>query len=118
MQAQFGASIETDVDSLEVSVDESIPLAMIVNELVTNGFKHGCRGASGEVRLRLLNGPEAILLKVSDSGPGLPPGFDPARTSGSLGMKLIIRLVRQLKGTLSVASGEPGARFTVRLPHG
>jgi two-component sensor histidine kinase len=51
---------------------------------------------------------------VSDDGPGLPAGFDPAKTKG-LGMKIIASLVKQIGGELKIAPAETGhgARFTV-----
>jgi Cyclic nucleotide-binding domain len=46
-------------------------------------------------------------LSVSDDGPGLPKGFDPARSKG-LGMKIIATLVKQIGGALLIAPGEEG----------
>jgi two-component sensor histidine kinase len=52
-------------------------------------------------------------LSVSDDGPGLPEGFDPARSTG-LGMKIIATLVKQIGGALQIAPGDEGhgTRFT------
>jgi two-component sensor histidine kinase len=53
-------------------------------------------------------------ISVSDSGPGLPPGFDPTKSKG-LGMKIVVSLVHQIAGALRITSGPDGhgASFVV-----
>jgi two-component sensor histidine kinase len=113
LSAQFDAPIGAHIDSIAVSVDESIPLAMIVNELVTNAIKHG-RHPNGRaqvyVTLKRLGGGEDWELQVRDRGPGI----DPASVSGrSLGMRMIKSLAVQLGGQLEVASTAQGSTFRV-----
>jgi two-component sensor histidine kinase len=97
---------EIDIPSLFAT-----PLGFIVNELIVNSAKY----ARSNIRVRLETTPATgHSLSVTDDGPGLPPGFDPAKSKG-LGMKIIATLVKQIDGTLHIASGESGhgARFTV-----
>ena len=89
----------------------AIPLGFIVNELITNSAKH----AQSNITVRLEATPTiGHSLSVSDDGPGLPEGFDPA-TSKGLGMKIIGSLVKQIGGELQIAPGVNGrgASFTV-----
>jgi two-component system, sensor histidine kinase PdtaS len=53
-------------------------------------------------------------LSVSNEGPILPEGFDPADSKG-LGMKLIRSFVKQIGGELRTDPGDnnQGTRFTV-----
>ena len=97
----------------------AVPLGLLVNELVTNAYKHAyAEGEGGEIRIT----GEALddgryRLEVSDSGRGLPENFDVNRSSGSsLGMRVITSLSRQLEGELLAGSAEPGARFTLVFP--
>jgi hypothetical protein len=55
-------------------------------------------------------------IDASDDGPGLPEGFDPARSKG-LGMKIIATLVKQIGRALQIAPGDEGrgTRFTVKF---
>jgi two-component sensor histidine kinase len=54
-------------------------------------------------------------LRVADAGPGLPPGFD-LRSRERLGLVLVQRLVGQLRGSLTVDGGGPGAAFVLEVP--
>jgi two-component sensor histidine kinase len=85
-----------------------------MTELVTNSFKYAMPD-EGENRLRLRMHPRErgreekrrIVFEVEDSGPGLPPGFEPL-SKGSLGWSLISSLSSQLGGELSWQSPRPG----------
>jgi PAS domain S-box-containing protein len=110
--------LSRELHSVTVPTEEAVPLMLITNELVTNAFKHACHNGEGQVAVRL--GPvdqgRRLRLEVADRGPGLPEGFDPARATRGLGMRLITGFVRQLRGTLDAASAEPGTRFLLEVP--
>ena len=113
--AQVGAvRLELDLASVEVGMDQATACGLLVNELISNGLKHGFPdGRQGELRVELhaLEGGAGLRLRVSDSGVGLPPDFD-ARRSRSLGLQLVADLAGQIGGTLSIESG-PGAAFAI-----
>ena len=70
---------------IHVDADRAIPIALIVNELITNAAKHTFpEGPSpGGIAVRLTERTDAsILLTVSDKGPGLPADFDIAKSKG------------------------------------
>ncbi len=104
-----------DVDPISVNMDLATPCGLLVNELISNCFKHGFEGGqAGEVRIELKHVPNSglIRLRVSDTGVGLPDDFD-ARRSTSLGLHLVSDLARQMGGQLDVG---PGATFEVVFP--
>lgn len=107
-----------EAESIKVHVGKAIPIALILNELVTNAFKHGYEiEDAGEVRVRLTcTASHEIRLEVRDFGRGLPDGFDLKDVQTSLGMKVIAALARQLKGRLDVGNAGPGACFLLTLP--
>jgi two-component sensor histidine kinase len=74
-------------------------------------------GGAGEVRVTL-SVPEATLLRlgIADQGVGLPEGFDLAGHSGSLGMRLIANLTRQLGADIKATLGNPGTVFSISTP--
>jgi len=113
----FSAMTSSDraivVEGIEVNLPTAtgIPLGFIINELITNGAKYG----KGRITARLEANPgRGYALSVSNEGPGLPEGFDPAACKG-LGMKLIRSLVAGIGGELRIGRGDQdqGTRFTV-----
>jgi two-component system, sensor histidine kinase PdtaS len=106
-----GHVIVVDGADFEIPTALGIPLGFIVNELITNCAKY----AKGNIAVRLeTTSPASHSLSVSDDGPGLPSGFDPA-TSKGLGMKIVLSLVKQIGGELRILPGDDGrgARFMV-----
>jgi two-component sensor histidine kinase len=110
-----GTSPEQDigVEGIEITLPSVIGtrLGFIVSELITNAVKYG----GGRISVRLETAPgTGYALTVSNDGPGLPEGFDPAGGSG-LGMKIVRSLVAQIGGELRFgrSEGNQGARFTI-----
>jgi two-component sensor histidine kinase len=87
-----------------VPLSVAVPLGMIVNEMVTNSFKHAFVGRGGtiEVSLTVERTSRSGRLMVADDGIGLEPG---ARRGS--GMNLVEALVEQIGGTLE-RSAAPG----------
>jgi predicted ATPase/two-component sensor histidine kinase len=110
--------LRATVADLHLDIDKAVSCGLIVNELVSNAFKHGFEGRQlGQVEV-LLEQPEPgqARLTVRDDGVGLgPAGALPMRHAGSLGMQLVEDLVHQLRGEIETASGKD-TRFTVRFP--
>ena len=102
--------------SATLGADIVIPLGLIVNELVTNAFKHGGEdGAPLTVNVAFSHNEKEMRLIVQDDGKGLPEWFDPRQSKG-LGMRLVQGLVTQLSAKLDFEVMHPGTRFTVTVP--
>lgn len=104
--------VSLDISVTQLPVDKAIPCGLIINELLTNAFKHAFPdGRPGQVSVALHRSPEGPLeLTVADDGVGMPSG----PPVDSLGMHLVETLVAQLGGTVSTTSA-PGARHIVRF---
>ena len=101
-----------DVDAVQVSMEQATPCGLLMNELISNSFKHGFpQGQAGEVRVALHYLPDGqqVRLTVGDTGVGLPADFE-TRRSKSLGLQLVTDLARQLGGQLIMG---PGTLFEV-----
>jgi two-component system, sensor histidine kinase PdtaS len=101
------------VEGIEIKLPTAtgIPLAFIVNELITNAAKHG----KGRIAVRLDPNPgKGYALSVCNDGPALPEGFDPAACKG-LGMRIIRSFVERIGGELRIGRGDKnqGAQFAV-----
>lgn len=111
--AAWPSEARLTVDSVDVALDNDIavPLALILNELLSNALKHGLKFGRGTVEVGLDEGEGELVLRVSDSGPGFAPGTEELRSSG---LNIVRGLCRQIGGALAVSEG-PGARCTVRF---
>jgi len=111
-------TLEVEADPAEFPTDRAIPLALIVNELVTNAFKYAYPpGSDGTIRVTFTHRENGgYVLVVSDQGAGLKPGFQPSQ--GGLGMTIVTSLCLQLGATLyfGPTTEAGGARFAVSLP--
>lgn len=97
---------EVHVDDIRFEIDTAVPCALIVNELITNAYKHACKGKTDcTVYVSLSKEGSFFKLVVSDNGPGLPPGFD-MKKARSLGISLIKGLTDQLKGSIEIQQNE------------
>jgi PAS domain S-box-containing protein len=95
-------NIDCEADSIQLSNDAAVPLALIVNELLTNAVKHGLRGRDkGTIRVRLTRENDSFLFYVEDDGPGFHLQSVQRRSSG---LALVQGLARQLRGEFEVTS--------------
>ena len=105
-----GWSLIVDAGSLTVANDIAVPLALIVNELLTNAIQH----SEGEsVQIAISDHPEGFSVSVSDPG----PGPDPTHSEAGLGSRLVDALVRQINATIAKGILAAGYTVTVTVPH-
>ena len=92
--------------------DTAVPLGLILNELITNSYKHAFgNNTSPEITLTIEKSTQ-YCLSYSDNGDGLPVDYN-FDTCTTLGLKLVNGLVRQIRGRL-VYAYQPGAStFTI-----
>lgn len=116
-QSTSGNTVAVSADPCVIDADRAIQVALLVNELVTNAFKHAYPGLSGAVSVGAHSVGDDIWLEVADKGQGLPPDFSFGENHAkSLGMKIIRALVQQLKAELRIENQKVGTRFLIRMP--
>jgi PAS domain S-box-containing protein len=116
-QSSTGSDVEVCVNIAPVTfnIETATPCGLIINELVTNGFKHAFTdGRSGKITISLTRQDSEYQLMVRDDGVGFAPDLD-WRNSPSLGLRLVRILARQLDATLTQTSGEMGTCFCLIL---
>jgi PAS domain S-box-containing protein len=107
-----------------LNMDTAIPLGIIVNELVSNSFKHAFPGRDkGEIRIKLCREAKReckcndcksnLVLSVSDNGIGIPQNLD-IEDLDSLGLQLVTSLIDQLDGKFELKRNN-GTEFIIRL---
>ncbi|MEP6621908.1 MAG: PAS domain S-box protein [bacterium] len=109
--------MHTEVQAINMSIDLAVPCGLILNELVSNALKHAFpNDGTGNVRVTVELRGDECLLTVADDGVGLPLDLN-VDTQGSLGLRLIRSLVRQIRGTFELVPQQSGttARLTFAL---
>lgn len=102
--------INLDVPSILLDVDTTLPVGLIINELVSNAFKYAYTDIEKPILdLKLLQEKNQYILSIKDNGMGLPLGFDMDEAK-SFGLKLVKLLTKQLNGNL-IVKNDNGLEF-------
>jgi two-component sensor histidine kinase len=108
---------ETDIDpDLMLDLHTMVPLGLLLNELITNSFKHAFQGRpAGRIMLSIHRvDAKHFDLRYQDDGVGIP--LDKQEADGStLGVSLIESLVEQLNGRMTVEGGSNGTQYHIRF---
>ena len=105
--------IELNVVDVTLNVGTSIPLGLVINEIVTNSLKHGIKDPKGKIYIKMLdlnNGQ--FQLSIGDDGIGLPKNIDVEETE-TLGLQLVSSLVEQLDGQLTLDATLKGTHYVL-----
>ncbi len=115
--AEHSGELSVDVEAapVQTNLDKGVTLGLMVNELVTNSIKHGSPpGSALSITVKLTVSDANFVIDVSDTGRGLPEGFQPHQAN-SLGIQLLQALTGQHGGTLAVVD-HATAHFRVTIP--
>lgn len=111
--------IRIDIDTPDVAVGErhGFALALILNELLTNTFRHAFHdGRAGRVHVRMTISDGEAVLEVADDGPGERPP-DGTRSEPGSGRSIVHALAKsELNGTVEYPPVETGMLVRVRFP--
>ena len=113
--ASDNVRIERDLSPIRLHVSDATPLALIINELVTNALKHAFpAGREGHIRIGLRkNGVEKLEATIFDDGVGI--NAEAAGASHGSGSRIIEALALQLGGEL-VRQGGDGTAWQLIFP--
>ena len=97
--------MDIDVPDISLEMDMLIPLGMIINEIVSNSFKHAYKeGTEFKFSVIIKNiHDNKMYLSISDNGPGFNED-DAEKKEGSIGLMLIRGLVDQIRGRLKITT--------------
>lgn len=111
ISGQSPVAIHADIDQLYIHSEQAVPIAMIMNELITNSLKYAFpNGQSGLIKVELRVSDD-VVLSVTDNGKGGAKGG-----AEGIGSRVISLLAQQLGGTIGVEDQNPGSRAVLRLP--
>ncbi len=101
---------------LAFDLNTMVPLGLLLNELITNSFKHAFTGREkGQIKLAITDAKEgAYDLVYTDDGVGMPLAkMQP--DGATLGVSLIESLVEQLNGRMTVEGSDKGTYYHIRF---
>ncbi len=110
--------IDLKIDIIDVSMDIEYALScgLILNECVTNSFKYAFLDDKGTISVSLKKKENMYILKISDTGKGLPQDID-IYHSKTLGLKLIALIAQnQLLGEISYSNLD-SSMFTIEFQY-
>ncbi len=103
--------LHLDLAHHDMPADKAAPLALIVNELVTNALKHAFAGREGgRLGIRVYKRNGRLRIEVSDDGQGMNSTKD---TSSSFGLRLVSSLARQLQADIDWLDNGPGTKVRI-----
>lgn len=108
-------TLETDIDSVNLNVDQAIACGLVINELISNALKHAFPNQQvGTISIALRNINNSIEMTIQDNGIGLPDNLDWTNTD-SLGLSLVYDLVtEQLEGNITLERNH-GTGFKIKF---
>lgn len=107
--------LKSELEPVIMSIDLAVPCGLILNELISNAFKHGFPGGkTGQITVSLAGSGDRCLLRVDDNGMGVPADFD-VNTKKSLGLRLVRSLTKQIRGSFELVRTEPGTSARVQF---
>lgn len=108
-----GTSVSWDAElqRTSINVNQALPCSLLVNEVLTNIYKHAFQDMpEGTIGVQVQAKEDIIEILIHDNGIGLPDGFD-FEQAESVGMTLIKTLTEQLNGSSVFISTEGGTEF-------
>lgn len=110
---QQDIEINMTIDEIYFDIQNAVPLGLIINELLTNSFKHAFKNVqNGQINITLKQTLDNNYeLTYSDSGPGF---VIEEKNSKSLGVDLIYQLTKQLHGTIHKDATQ-SSKFVITL---
>jgi two-component system OmpR family sensor kinase len=120
-----GMDIRLDIEPNLVAAGSPTTLRQVIVNLLANCARHA---PGSPVRIEATRRPDAVIIRVIDFGPGLPPGAEQAvfergarnSTTGGLGLGLHIcrKLLTAEGGKIAVrpTPGQTGCTVTLHLP--
>ncbi len=108
--AKVSVEISFDLDDISLPITQAIPCGLLLNEVLTNSFKHAFVDiGKGSIRISFKQKETKLTFRISDNGIGFE-GNDPIKKRTTLGMKLIQTLSKQLGAKMNINS-EDGTVF-------
>ncbi|MEZ5384225.1 MAG: PAS domain-containing protein [Prosthecobacter sp.] len=109
--------VRLEIAEAHVQPEWLMPLALTLNEALSNCFEHAFpHDRQGQISVALNYAESSGELVISDDGVGLPEGYNPGEGNG-LGLKILAVFAEQMRGQLFVrGTADEGTEIKLRFP--
>lgn len=115
LYSAYDISINLNLETVEVNMDVAIPLALVINEVVTNSIRYAFPNGKGNIDVILKNHNHVnVTLIIKDDGIGLDKSID-VENPDSLGLIIIKSLSDQINADFKEVKCE-GLGFEFNFP--
>jgi len=105
--------IHTQIDPIQLPMASAQPFSLLLNELITNSYKHAFNGKDkGNIYISLIKNPNGYSFHFKDDGNGYD--YTNFVKDNTLGMNLVEAFSKQLKGRMLYQS-KKGAGIEFKL---
>ncbi|TCC88526.1 sensor histidine kinase [Pedobacter frigiditerrae] len=102
LEVRQNISFQQDIDEIELNINQAVPLALIINEAVTNSIKYAFPNRQfGIIHLSLKRIADQIFLCISDNGIGIT-NSNLNQNTDTLGLKLMKGLCQDLNADIKI----------------
>jgi len=107
--------VKETLDDVNLDITRTIPVGLIINEIITNSLKHGFNNLkhTPEIRIQLFTKDNWVHISINDNGSGFPENIE--KNKNSLGISLMESLTEQIDGKLELLNNN-GAQVKLSLP--
>ncbi|QOD60045.1 hypothetical protein H9I45_11915 [Polaribacter haliotis] len=106
-------TLQNNIENINLNADTSFPVGLIINEFLTNSYKHAFE-KEGNIIIEMKDKGQEYLLTLSDNGKGLPKDFDIEQIE-TFGLRIMKLLTKQINGVYSLESNN-GLQLTIQIP--
>ncbi len=99
-----------EIQSIELTIDQTLSIGLIVNELITNSIKYALKTQDNYIYISLSLKDETVMICIKDNG----DGFNPAAKQG-IGLEIVEMSVKQLGGIISM-DFQDGTKINIKFP--
>lgn len=103
-----------DLENIHLNIETSVPLGLIISELVSNSLKHAFPDRNGEISISLKSYDKKYQLTTSDDGIGMPKNITLGDSKVGLGLSLVNSLVQQLDGSINLDRSQ-GTKYIIKF---
>jgi len=109
-------TVRVEADPIPIPRPSAVPLALIMNELITNACKHAYSDGRGEIRVNLRRDGDTVHLSVADDGAPVPDEWTPGQEEESMGLRIMRSMAAHLGGDMEIRPAAQGKSINLAFP--